>query len=106
MFKQIYYSMDFAEIIGGIVILVSLYYIGVIISRCTLLSARMMELEMQEKEVKIKHEQLKLLEGSRNESVSDVFLLHSDIASSKKAGIKTDTLRVVVGEKVQPKNRW
>ncbi len=97
--------MDFAQIIGGIVILVSLYYMGVIISRCTILSARMMELEMQEKEVKIRHEQLKLLEGGLQFGESDQLLLYGDVAS-KRADIKSEALRVVVGGKVEPQNRW
>lgn len=59
--------MVFQEFIGGVAIFASLYYMGIIISRSIILSARRMEVEMAEKEVHIKREHLKLLEGDLQE---------------------------------------
>lgn len=96
--------MVFAELIGGITILAGLYYIGVIISRCIILSARRMEVEMAEKEVKIKSEQLKLLEGEVRELE---FIGEGDEELEEEVKrIEKEKLKVIIGGKIEPKNRW
>ncbi len=94
----------FSELIGGISILAGLYYIGVIISRCTLLSAKRMELEMEEKAVQIKREKLKLLEGEIREMeliAGDEEELVEDVKRIEK-----EKLKVIVKEGFKPQNRW
>jgi flagellar motility protein MotE (MotC chaperone) len=96
--------MVFAELIGGIAILAGLYYMGIIISRCILMSARRMEVEIAEKEINIKKEQLKLLQGE----VEELELLEGveeDIEEEEKINRK-EKLEVIIGEKFSPKNRW
>ena len=96
--------MAFVEVIGAIAILAGLYYIGIIISRCIILSARRMEVEMAEKEVKIKMDQLKLLEGE----VHELRLLGEgdEELEEETKRITKERLEIIVGEKIQPKNRW
>jgi flagellar motility protein MotE (MotC chaperone) len=96
--------MVFTEIVGAIAILAGLYYIGIIISRCIILSARRMEVELQEKEINIKKEQLKLLEGE----VHELELIgegDEDFKEETKR-ITKEKLEVIIGGKVKPKNRW
>jgi flagellar motility protein MotE (MotC chaperone) len=96
--------MAFTEIVGAIAILAGLYYIGIIISRCIILSARRMEVELQEKEINIKKEQLKLLEGE----VHELELIgegDEDFKEETKR-ITKEKLEVIIGGKVKPKNRW
>jgi hypothetical protein len=96
--------MLFTELIGGIAILAGLYYIGVIISRCIILSARRQEVEMAEKEVNIKREQLRLLDGE----VHELELIGAGdeefIEETKR--ITKEKLEVIIGEKFEHKNRW
>jgi hypothetical protein len=100
--------MVFAELIGGIAILAALYYMGIIISRCILMSARRMEVELAEKEINIKKEQLRLLQGE----VEEMELLggveedlEEDYAEEERRNRK-EKLEVIIGEKFSPKNRW
>ncbi len=96
--------MVFEEIIGGIAILASLYYIGIIISRSIILSARRQEVEMAERQVNIKREQLRLLEAEvhQHELISDGDEENNDEARQ----IQKEKLEVIIGEKIEPKNRW
>ncbi|RMF90977.1 MAG: hypothetical protein D6733_02430 [Methanobacteriota archaeon] len=96
--------MMFSEILGAIAILAGLYYIGVIISRCIILSARRMEVEIAEKEVKIKEEQLRLLEGE----VRELELIEGDEEELKEEAkrITKEKLEVIVGGRLEPQNRW
>jgi hypothetical protein len=96
--------MVFEELIGGIVILAGLYFIGIIISRAIILSARRQEVEMAEKEVYIKREQLRLLEGE----VHELELIGEGDEEFKEEAkrIQKEKLEVIIGEKVEPKNRW
>ncbi len=94
----------FTEVVGAIAILAGLYYIGIIISRCILLSARKMEVDLAEKEVMIRKEQLKLLEGE----VHELELLSDGDEELKEETrrIKKEKLEVIIGNKVEPRNRW
>jgi hypothetical protein len=96
--------MLFTELIGGIAILAGLYYIGIIISRCIILSARRQEVEMAEKEVNIKREQLRLLEGE----VHELELIGEDDEEFKEETkrITKEKLEVIIGGKFEHKNRW
>ncbi len=96
--------MVFEEFIGGIVILAGLYFIGIIISRAIILSARRQEVEMAEKEIYIKREQLRLLEGE----VHELELIGDGDEEFKEEAkrIQKEKLEVIIGEKVEPKNRW
>jgi flagellar motility protein MotE (MotC chaperone) len=96
--------MVFEEIIGGIAILASLYFIGIIISRSIILSARRQEVEMAEKEVHIKRERLRLLEGE----VHELELIGDGNEEFKEEAkrIQKEKLEVIIAEKVEPKNRW
>ncbi len=96
--------MVFEEIIGGIAILASLYFIGIIISRSIILSARRQEVEMAEKEIIIKRERLRLLEGE----VHELELIGNGDAEFKEETkrIQKEKLEVIIGEKIEPKNRW
>jgi hypothetical protein len=94
--------MVFEEVIGGVVILAGLYFIGIIISRAIILSAKRMEVEMAEKEVYIKKEQLRLLEGE----VHELELIGGENEEFKEEAkrIQKETLEVIIGEKIEPKN--
>ena len=96
--------MDFVELVGGIAIIAGLYYIGIIISRCIILSARRQEVEMAEKELNIKMEQLKLLEGE----VHELELIGNGDEEFKEETkrIKKEKLEVIIGGKFEHKNRW
>jgi hypothetical protein len=96
--------MLFTELIGGIAILAGLYYIGIIISRCIILSARRQEVEMAEKEVNIKREQLRLLEGE----VHELELIGEGDEEFKEETkrITKEKLEVIIGGKFEHKNRW
>ncbi len=96
--------MLFTELIGGIAILAGLYYIGIIISRCIILSARRQEVEMAEKEVNIKKEQLRLLDGE----VHELELIGEGDEEFKEETkrITREKLEVIIGEKFEHKNRW
>jgi hypothetical protein len=109
---NIYLDMvAFMELIGAVAILAGLYYIGIIISRCIILSARRMEVEIAQKEVEVKKEQLRLLEGDVHdlELIGGVEVgMEERMVEFKEEGNphKKETLEVVIGEKVAPKNRW
>jgi hypothetical protein len=96
--------MFFTELIGGIAILAGLYYIGIIISRCIILSAKRQEVEMAEKEVNIKKEQLRLLDGE----VHELELIGEGDEEFKEETkrITREKLEVIIGEKFEHKNRW
>lgn len=94
----------FAELIGGITILAGLYYIGVIISRCIILSAKRMEVELAEKEMKIKSEQLKLLEGEVREL--EIIGEGDEELKEEAKRITKEKLEVIIGGRTEPKNRW
>ncbi|MFQ5800377.1 MAG: hypothetical protein ACE5HH_01490 [Candidatus Hydrothermarchaeales archaeon] len=96
--------MMFAELIGGITILAGLYYIGVIISRCIILSAKRMEVELAEKEMKIKSEQLKLLEGEVREL--EIIGEGDEELKEEAKRITKEKLEVIIGGRTEPKNRW
>jgi hypothetical protein len=96
--------MVFEELIGGIVILAGLYFIGIIISRAIILSARRQEVEMAEKEVYIKREQLRLLEGEVHEL--ELIGEGDEEFKGEAKRIQKEKLEVIIGEKVEPKNRW
>ena len=96
--------MVFAEFIGGIAILAGLYYMGIIISRCIILSAKRMEVELAEKEVHIKKEQLKLLEGEVRE-LELIGEVDEDLKEETQR-ITKERLEVIIGEKFEPRNRW
>jgi len=96
--------MNFAELVGGAAIIAGLYYIGIIISRCIILSARRQEVEMAEKELNIKMEQLKLLQGE----VHELELIGGGDEDFKEETrrIKKEKLEVIIGGKFEHKNRW
>ncbi len=96
--------MIFTELIGGIAILAGLYYIGIIISRCIILSARRQEVEMAEREVNIKKEQLRLLEGEVRE-LELIGGIDEEFKEETKR-IKKEKLEVIIGGKFEHKNRW
>lgn len=93
--------MAFEEVVASIVILGALYYIGIIISRGILLSARRQEIELAREEINIKRAELDLLEGE----VHEPMLIESAPVEDEKED-EEGPLRVVIGEKVSPKNRW
>jgi hypothetical protein len=96
--------MIFSEVIGAFAILAGLYFIGLIISRATLLSARRQEVELAHKEIMIKREELDLLEGE----VQELKLIgEGDEEFQEEAKrITKEKLEVIIGGKVEPKNRW
>jgi hypothetical protein len=96
--------MIFTELIGGIAILAGLYYIGIIISRCIILSARRQEVEMAEREVNIKRDQLRLLEGEVHE-LELIGGIDEEFKEETKR-IKKEKLEVIIGGKFEHKNRW
>jgi flagellar motility protein MotE (MotC chaperone) len=96
--------MIFSEIIGAVAILAGLYYIGIILSRCIFLSAKRMEVEIQEKEIHIKKEQLKLLEGEVHEL--ELIGEGDEEFREETKRITKEKLEVIIGGKVEPKNRW
>ena len=94
--------MAFTEIIGAITILASLYFIGITISRAIILSARRQDVEMAEKEVHIKRQQLRLLEGEMQEME---LLGAGDSEFQEEARKRSrEKLEVIIGELVEPKN--
>ncbi len=96
--------MMFTELIGGMAIIAGLYYIGVIISRCIILAAKRQEVEMAEREVNIKKEQLKLLDGK----VYELGLIGDGEEQFIKETnrITREKLEVIIGGKFEHKNRW
>jgi hypothetical protein len=96
--------MVFSEVIGAITVLAGLYYIGIIISRCILLSARKMEVDLAEKEINIRKEQLKLLEGEVHEL--DIISEGDEELKEESRKIKKEKLEVIIGGKIEPRNRW
>jgi flagellar motility protein MotE (MotC chaperone) len=96
--------MIFTELIGAVAILAGLYYIGIILSRCILLSAKRMEVEIKEKEIHIKKEQLKLLEGEVHEL--ELIGEGDEEFMEETKRITKEKLEVIIGGKVEPKNRW
>jgi|GEM_PF-6543897 len=94
--------MVFTEVIGAIAILASLYFMGIIISRAIILSARRQEVEMAEKEVHIKREQLRLLEGEMHEL--ELLGAGDEEFQEEARKMSREKLEVIIGELVEPKN--
>ena len=95
--------MIFAEFIGGLTIVAGLYYMGIIISRCTLLSARRLEIEIQEKEFKLKREKYLFLNAQFEQRNRELIGGTSVMSSDEKP---KERFQKIISAKAQPKNRW
>jgi len=93
--------MLLAELIGAIAILAGLYYIGVIISRCIILSARRMEVELEEKEMRIQEERMRLLVERRGE-----IELTGEESEEKQERSGKEKFGVILEARAEPRNRW